>query len=264
MGLSGGGLPTNEERGLYMVTSKVGIELIKRYEGVRLVAYKPVSTEVYWTIGYGHYGADVTKGMVITLDRAEELLKADLRKFEKAVDKYVTKLGLNQNQYDALVSFAFNCGAGNLDKLVGYGFRSLSEISEKFLVYNKAGGKVLAGLTRRRKEERALFDTPSSYINDTPINDVPKGSAPNYGIGKYEITASSLCVRYGAGVDCLRKKKSELTADGQKHSNDNGGLLKGTRVTVNKVAYNGDYVWGLIPSGWICLHYKNTPYVKRV
>ena len=135
-----------------MKTSQRGIDMIKRYEGLRLNAYKPVSTEKYWTIGYGHYGPDVAPNMVITHAQAEAYLRADLEKFEKAVDA----LGnWNQNQHDALVSFAYNCGSGNAQKLCKN--RTPQQIADCIPLYNKAGGKVLAGLTRRRNEERALF-----------------------------------------------------------------------------------------------------------
>ena len=135
-----------------MKTSLNGIELIKRYEGLRLSAYKPVSTEKYWTIGYGHYGPDVARDMVITYAQAEAYLRADLDKFERAV----SALGnWSQNQFDALVSFSYNCGAGNVKKLCTG--RTPQQIADAMLLYNKAGGKVLSGLTRRRKEERELF-----------------------------------------------------------------------------------------------------------
>ena len=148
-----------------MKTSQRGIDLIKGFEGCKLVAYKPVPTEQYWTIGYGHYGADVIPGQKITPIQAENYLKADLAKFEKAVDSL--GLNLNQNQFDALVSFAYNCGAGNLKKLCEG--RTLSQIADKMLAYNKGGGKVLAGLTRRRNAERALFLTGvSENRNDDP------------------------------------------------------------------------------------------------
>jgi GH24 family phage-related lysozyme (muramidase) len=136
-----------------MKTSKNGIELIKKYEGLRLRAYKAVASEKYYTIGYGHYGADVNKDMVITSDTAEKYLYRDLAKFESYVNN--TGLKLTQNQFDALVSFTFNCGQGNLQKLIKG--RTLSQIADALLLYNKAGGKVLAGLTKRRKEERTLF-----------------------------------------------------------------------------------------------------------
>ena len=136
-----------------MKISQEGIDLIKKYEGCKLTAYKAVSTEKYYTIGYGHYGADVKKDQVITQKEADDLLINDLAKFEK----YVNDAGLNlkQCQFDALVSFTYNCGAGNLRKLIAD--RSLDQIADAMLKYNKSGNKELAGLTRRRKEERELF-----------------------------------------------------------------------------------------------------------
>lgn len=136
-----------------MKTSDVGIQLIKRFEGLRLTAYKAVSTEKFYTIGYGHYGADVSRESIITEERAEQLLTKDLEKFEKAVT--ALNRTWTQNQFDALVSFAFNCGAANLKRLVAN--RDTLQIADAFLLYNKAGGKVLSGLVRRRKAERALF-----------------------------------------------------------------------------------------------------------
>ena len=166
-----------------MKTSQRGVDLIKSFEGCRLTAYKPVPTEKYWTIGYGHYGPDVIPGVKITQLQAEQYLKKDLEKFESAVTK--TGLDLNQNEFDALVSFAYNCGAGNLNKLVSG--RTKEQIAEKMLSYNKGGGKVLAGLTRRRNSERALFLTAcgSSKASTTsneykePTELIKKGSVGN-------------------------------------------------------------------------------------
>lgn len=143
-----------------MKTSTKGINLIKKFEGCRLTAYKcPAGV---WTIGYGHTGKvagkAVCQGMKITSAKATALLKEDLAVFEKAVEncKYLT-FTPNQNQFDALVSFAFNCGTGSLNTLVKN--RSAKVVSEKLLLYNKSNGKVLAGLVNRRKAEKALFDT---------------------------------------------------------------------------------------------------------
>lgn len=134
-------------------TSKRGIDLIKQFEGCKLTAYKAVSTEKYYTIGVGHYGADVKPGMKITMAQAEAYLAADLKKFENAVSR--SGLNLNQSQFDALVSFTYNCGEGNLKKLIAN--RTLPQIADALLLYNKSGGKVLAGLVRRRQAERELF-----------------------------------------------------------------------------------------------------------
>ncbi len=148
-----------------MNISQEGINLIKRFEGIRLAAYKAVPSEEYYTIGIGHYGPDVSKDMVISEERAEELFKVDVRKFENHVNNL--GLDLNQNQFDALVSFTYNCGAGNLRKLVTG--RSIPEIADAFLLYNKAGGKVLNGLTKRRIAERELFlKNTENYISYNP------------------------------------------------------------------------------------------------
>lgn len=134
--------------------SEAGIKLIKSFEGCRLTAYKPVSTEEYYTIGWGHYGPDVKQGMTITQAQADAMLEADLVRYEAPVNALTIQL--NQNQFDALVSFCYNCGAGNLQKLcLG---RTTEQIAANMPLYNKGGGNVLAGLVRRRGEELALFN----------------------------------------------------------------------------------------------------------
>ena len=137
-----------------MKTSTAGINLIKQFEGCRLTAYKPVSTEKYWTIGYGHYGQDVTPGMTITQNQAEIMLGIDLVKYELSV-AHNAIFPLTQNQFDALVSFAYNCGVGNLQKLLKG--RSAPQVAEAMLRYNKGSGKVLPGLVKRRQAEHDLF-----------------------------------------------------------------------------------------------------------
>lgn len=141
-----------------MRTSDKGVNLIKSFEGLRLKAYKAVPTEKYWTIGYGHYGADVSSDMVISEKKAVELLRQDLRKSEGYVERRAKARGLvlDQNQFDALVSFTFNCGLKNLN-LLTQPPRTLEEIGNRLTAYNKAGGKVLGGLVRRRKAEQNLF-----------------------------------------------------------------------------------------------------------
>lgn len=140
-----------------MKTSKNGIELIKKFEGLRLKAYKPVKTEKYYTIGYGHYGTDVKANSVITEQDAENFLINDLKVTEMYVNSYNHIYKWTQNEFDALVSFTYNCGKGNLDMLLGKGTRNKVLISNKIILYNKAGGKVLKGLVRRRAEEQKLF-----------------------------------------------------------------------------------------------------------
>ena len=137
-----------------MKTSQRGINLIKQFEGIRLTAYK-CPAGVY-TIGYGHTRG-VTRGMKITEEEASAYLTADLRNSEKAVERYDSVYHWNQNEFDALVSFTFNCGASNLRALLRNGRRNRSQIAETLPLYRKAGGKVLKGLERRRAAEKALF-----------------------------------------------------------------------------------------------------------
>ncbi len=135
-----------------MKTGKAGIELIKKFEGCRLEAYRcPAGV---WTIGYGHT-VGVQKGQKISAAQAEAYLRADLDKYEKKVEKYADRYRWSQNEFDAMVSFAYNLGS--IDKLTANGIRSKTVIAEKILLYNKAGGKELAGLTKRREAERELF-----------------------------------------------------------------------------------------------------------
>ena len=145
-----------------MKTSQKGIDLIKRFEGLRLDAYKdPVGVV---TIGYGHTKG-VKMGDKITSQEAENLLKEDLVRFEKNVFSYDSLYHWNQNEFDALVSFAFNIG--NINQLTNNGKRTKEQISWKITSYNRAGGKVLSGLTKRRNAELELFKTPISSQKDT-------------------------------------------------------------------------------------------------
>ena len=140
-----------------MKVSQKGLNIIKKYEGCRLIAYKATASEKYYTIGYGHYGSDVFKGMRITQAQADAYLVKDVATAEKAVNKY--NYPYTQDMFDALVSFTYNCGAGNLAKLTNNGTRTLAQISARIPAYNTAGGKVLNGLVNRRAAEKALFDT---------------------------------------------------------------------------------------------------------
>lgn len=140
-----------------MKTSEKGFEIIKKYEGCRLTSYlDPVGIP---TIGYGHT-AGVKMGQVITNAQAVDYLREDVKTAERAVSRYSSVYHWNQNQFDALVSFTFNCGTDNLDKLLAGGRRTITEVSAKLPSYCRAGGNVLNGLVRRRADEKALFDTP--------------------------------------------------------------------------------------------------------
>lgn len=148
-----------------MKTSEKGKELIKKFEGCELTAYRDPAGVL--TIGYGHTKG-IKEGDKITKKKADELLSEDLERFETRVNYWSTKkYRFNQNEFDALVSFAFNLGNGNLDKLVKNGKRNRGEISDCILLYVKAGGKTLSGLVKRRKEERTLFLTPENVSRET-------------------------------------------------------------------------------------------------
>ena len=162
-----------------------GLALIQKFEGCRLTAYKPVPTEKYWTIGWGHYGPDVREGGRITQAEADAMLAADCQRFADAVDNPAycpLTAQLNANQRDALISFTFNCGAGCLKTLCKG--RSLAQICEAMALYDKSGGKPLAGLTRRRRAEQELFNTPvpggeeETKVTYQYLKDVPEKFRP--------------------------------------------------------------------------------------
>lgn len=139
-------------------TGAQGIALVKEFEGLKLKSYKDVVGK--WTIGYGHL---ILPGEVfttpITEKQAEDILRKDLKVAEDAVNKLV-KVPLTQNQFDALVSFTFNLGAGNLQSstlLKMLNASNYAGAAQQFLRWNKAGGKEVAGLTRRRQAESKLF-----------------------------------------------------------------------------------------------------------
>lgn len=154
-----------------MTISNNGLALIKRFEGCRLTSYQ--DSVGVWTIGYGHISG-VSKGQTITQAQADAYLRADCAGAERAVNSYSGLYHWNQNQFDALVSFTFNCGSGNLKKLLNNGQRTIAEISAKITAYNKAGGKVLQGLVNRRAAEKELFDKPISPFATTSSAKVVK------------------------------------------------------------------------------------------
>ena len=138
-----------------MKSSDLLIRKIKEFEGLSLKAYKPVKTERYYTIGYGHYGSDVKANQVITEKQAENLLRKDLEKFEA----YVNKLDVCKKQccFDALVDFAFNLGTAALGRstLLKYIRANKAEqyIRGEFAKWVNSGGVPLRGLKRRRQWE---------------------------------------------------------------------------------------------------------------
>lgn len=144
-----------------MKISNNGLNVIKEFEGLRLKAYD--DGVGVWTIGYGTIrypsATRVKRGDTITEAQAEEYLRHDVSRFENAVNKLV-KVKLNQNQFDALVSFTYNLGESSLASstlLRKLNAGDFVGAAKEFLRWNRAGGKVMAGLTRRRKAEHDLF-----------------------------------------------------------------------------------------------------------
>lgn len=147
-----------------MQTSSEGINLIKSFEGLGLKAYPdPATGGKPYTIGHGTTiypsGMPVKLGDTCTAQQAMDYLRSDLKKFEAGVNNLV-KVKLSQGHFDALVSFAYNLGLGNLGSstlLKKLNAGDYLGASNEFLRWDKAAGKVMAGLTRRRQAERQLF-----------------------------------------------------------------------------------------------------------
>ena len=217
--------------------SNAGINLIKEFEGCHLTAYQD---EVgVWTIGYGITNSDrsitgttIKRGIKISQATAEKWLEESLnRKYLPLVMKYNTRYGWNQNESDALVSFAYNIGS--IDQLTANGSRSRATIAAKMLEYVKAGGVTYNGLVRRRKAERELFLKPIEIEEDDKVKEKKEGCfAPikspdtcegiedflhkrNFGAGEHNLALI-------AAANCQKKKvKDALFALAQ-----NGNLIK--------------------------------------
>lgn len=211
-----------------MQLSDNGARILKNFEGVKLTAYQCSAKK--WTIGVGHTGKvdnkPVCKGMTITQEKCDELFKQDIKKFENYVN--ATKLKLNQNQFDALVSFTFNLGKGCLQTLIKG--RTLPQIADAILLYNKAGGKVVDGLVKRRKKERELFLTKVGQ----KVEEKKEKTLP------YEVrTLCKLNIRTAPGTNypIVRTAKQ-------------GEILK-----VWAVLTNDGKKWGKNGKEWYCLEY---------
>lgn len=149
-------LVVGTKEGEIMKISENGLNLIKHFEGCELQAYKcPAGV---WTIGYGHIKT-AHEGKVITQEQADEMLVEEMEEYEGYINRAV-KVELSQNQFDAMVSWVYNLGNGNLGastllKVLNMG--DYAGVPAQMLRWNKAGGKVLEGLTRRRQAEADLF-----------------------------------------------------------------------------------------------------------
>lgn len=176
-----------------------GLKLIKKYEGCRLTAYKDVGG--VWTIGYGHTDG-VKSGMKITQAQADTYLKNDCARFVNHVNSYMDDYNFNQNQFDALVSFAFNIG--NINQLTNNGKRSISTISKKIVEYCNCNGKKVQGLVNRRKAEQKLFNTKVKKSILTIAKEVIKGLWGNGATRKKKLKAS------GYDYETVQKQVNKL------------------------------------------------------
>lgn len=195
-----------------------GIDLIKAFEGCRLVAY--LCPAKVWTIGYGHTGKvngkPVAEGMSISKAKAIKLLNDDLKAFEKTVNLMVA-VDITENIFSALVSFTYNVGAGNLQKstlLKKLNTGDYEGAAQEFDKWNKAGNTTLPGLTRRREKEKELFLT-DMYIK--PKLAVTRDTATSLEIRwiqtKLGISANGIWGSYTAST-IREKRKSFGWAEG--------------------------------------------------
>ena len=141
-----------------MKISTKGLDLIKSFEGLRLDSYR-CSANVA-TVGYGHTGPDVRIPMTITPGEAERLLQKDIARFETGVTAMVSGVPTSENEFSAMVSLAFNIGLGAFATstlLKRHKAGNKIGAANAFLMWNRAGKRVLPGLIRRREAERALY-----------------------------------------------------------------------------------------------------------
>ena len=155
---------------MYTINISKAVTLIKKYEGFSAKAYRCPAGVL--TIAYGHTSG-VKEGDTVTQAQAESLLYDDIASVYIKVASYDNKYHWNENEFCALISFGYNLGVNSIDQLTFQGTRSKAEIADAILKYNKANGKVLAGLVTRRQEERKLFITPvASGLTDQELTDL--------------------------------------------------------------------------------------------
>lgn len=221
-----------------MKTSQNGIDLIKRFEGLELESYQDIAG--IWTIGYGHTGPEVGPDQRLSNQEAEALLRHDLVSREKAVSR-LTRVKINQNEFDALISFVYNVGIGAYERSTAR--RRLNKedrlgAADALTWFNKAtvNGvlREVLGLSRRRAAEKALFITPTEALSSRPenVNDsgrvTPIEDPPRRGSISDSRTIQGATVAGGAGVAASnmgRDASEEL--DEMETSIEQGGMPVG-------------------------------------
>ena len=226
------------------------IDLIKSYEGLSLTAYKALPSEEYYTIGYGHYGSDVGANDIITETEAKDILKKDLKIFEDAVNDSL-KTSVSQNQFDALVSLAYNIGTGAIARSDIMDFINTDKFGHAcvdFPSWRKAGGQILSGLQNRREKEMQIFGTNCDFVLTDNMN-----------------------IRTGYGTNSQIKRVSQITENGKKcvidsSLNSNAIFKSGTEITALELkaifSASSIEVWMRCPSGWICARMGDEIYVE--
>lgn len=143
-----------------MKINEKGLALIKECESCKLKSYRDIVG--IWTIGWGHTGSEVKPDLIWTQEQADNQLRQDLGRVEDGVSDRL-EVDVNENQFSALVSLAYNIGLRNFNtsgllKQVNLGNFDIA--AERFLLWDKASGREVPGLMRRREQERSLFLTP--------------------------------------------------------------------------------------------------------
>ena len=230
-------------------TSDSMVEFIKSQEGLSLRACKAIPSEEYWTIGYGHYGADVKANQTITESEADALLRKDLKLFEDAVNSSI-KVKLSQSQFDACISLSYNIGTGAFTESDIVKFINSNKFGHAcvdFPSWRKAGGQILEGLKNRRQKEMELF-----------------------GLGMDLTLTANMNIRSNAGTGYPVRKVADISENGKKcvidsNNSANAVFKRGTVITALelKAISNATIdVWCRCPSGWICIRQGNDVYVE--
>lgn len=214
-----------------MKINEAGLNLLKTLEGCKLVAYK-LKGETKYTIGYGHSDSSIKKGQTITQAQAEEYLIADLEKFEKYVEKN-TKFNLNENQFSALVSYTYNRGYKGFKELMSI-TKTMSDLSDNIVKYWGSNTNYKSALIKRRKKEKALFDTPVNVSCET-FFDIPTKTLRRGNMGTEVVKLQKCLMALGYPIElwgtfedstfravCDFQYKNKLVVDGiaGKHTRD--------------------------------------------
>lgn len=185
--------------------NEAGLRLIREFEGLRLTAYQcPAGV---WTIGYGHTKG-VTPGQTISTAMAESMLRTDITSFASGVILFCTKRP-NENQMAALTSLAYNIGLGAFSKstvLRHHNAGKFAEAASAFGMWNKAGGRVRAGLTRRRAAEAALYLTPVADEAQT-TRAVPEVKDPSA-----KVSGTAIAATAGAALTAAQQAVAQLSS----------------------------------------------------